>query len=182
MTHAPLPATMTTVPVVLADGIDFLDIDSRLRKGTGNLFVSGPISPEVEDEIQKSIRFAAQLADYGELELPDLSRFDLYLSFTCRCSELPVVGTSYGLGLGIEILRLFSGRSFPAGSCYTGELAADGGVSPVGMLGSKRDAAARAGYERLFLPTEQLDLFCSVIDQCPVESIFQAWGVLTYGS
>jgi predicted S18 family serine protease len=172
---------MTTVPVVLHDGIDFLDITGRMRRGRGDIFISGPVSPEVEDEIQKAIRFAAELSDLGEFVFPDLSCVDIHLAFTCRLSQLPVVGTSYGLGLGVEILRLFSARSFPVDCCYTGELTDDGSTAPVGMLPSKRAAAAREGFGRIFLPAEQLDFFCSVIDQSPVESIYQAWTVLTYG-
>lgn len=173
---------MTAVPVVLSDGIDFLDITARFRRGRGDIIVSGLVSPEVENEFEKVVSFAAELADLGEFEFPDLSRLDLHLNLTCRFSQLPVVGTSYGLGLGVEILRLFSARNFPTDCCYTGELDADGRATPVGMLPSKRAAAAREGFTRIFLPSQQLDLFCSVIDQSPVESIWQAWTILTYGS
>lgn len=180
MTHADSNTRMTTVPVVLSDGIDFLDISGRMRRGHGDITISGPVSLEVEDEIQKSIRFAAELADLGEFEFPDLSGIDLHLRFSCRFSELPVVGTSYGLGLTVEILRLFSNRSFPADSCFTGATSPTGGINPVGMLGAKRNAAARAGFRRIFVPSEQLEFFCPTIDQCPVDSVFVAWGVLTY--
>jgi hypothetical protein len=173
---------MTTVPVVLSDGIDFLDIRARFKRGHGDVIISGPISPEIEDELQKAIRFAEQLSDLGEFEFPDLSGYDLHLSFSCRLSQLPIVGTSYGLGLGVEILRLFSGRNFANDFCYSAELNVDGSASPVGMLERKREAAARGGYSRIFLCAEQIDLFCAMIDQSPIETIYDAWGILTYGS
>lgn len=173
---------MVSIPVCLDDNTtDILRIHSRLKRGHGNILLLGAISGEIENEIQKAIRCAADLGDLGEFEFPDLSVFDLHISFTCRLSDLPIVGQSYGLGLGVELLRLFSGRSWPLNWCYTGCLGADGSILPVECLEQKLSGAATAGFDRAFLPSKQLRFWEKNIRQVPVTSLYEAWGVLCYG-
>jgi len=172
---------MTAIPVVFDDSTtDILDISARLKRGRGGIFISGNISSEVEYEIHKAIFHSAQLADFGEFKFPDLSLNDLHIDFACRFSDAPIIGQSYGLGLGVELLRLFSGRSFNASFCYTGCVDANGCVVPVEKLREKCHGAAGRGFDRIFLPTIQLDFCQREIRQVPVATIFEAWGVLGY--
>lgn len=172
---------MISVPVLCDDTIDILDISAKMRRGHGDLSVSGPISSEVEDEIQKSIQCATVLSSLGEFPLPDLSTLDLHISFSCRITNLPVSGHSYGLGLGVELLRLFSRRSWSAHICYTGGLSADGSINSVGGTEQKIIGAIERGFNEIFLPASQLSFLPLQIVQHPCSDIYEVWSILTYG-
>jgi ATP-dependent Lon protease len=172
---------MTCIPVILNDGTDILRINGSVRRGNGCITLTGPVSLEIENELEKALSHAQCIADLGEFRFPDLSNVDIHLTFSCQSSELPVSGASYGLGLGIEILRLLSGRRWTDNQCYTGCVDERGDVVPVEGFKRKLHCAAAAGFSRIFVPHDQLDYFSPEIAQVPVESLFEAWSVLSYG-
>jgi len=47
----------------------------------------------------------------------------------------------------------------------------------VGSIAIKRRGAAALGFTRLFLPSSQIDLFSTVIAQCPCSSLADAYGI-----
>lgn len=174
---------MTYIPVILDDGTtDILGITATLGRGHGNILVSGLVSTEIENEIPKAIRCAAALADLGEFDFPDLPNLNLRLSFGLRFGSIPVSGESYGLGLAVELLRVFANRSWSPTQCFTGCIDECGEVLPVEQLAKKLHGAANAGFSRTFIPSSQLDFWNKEMRQVPVESVWEAWGVLNYGS
>ena len=171
---------MISVPVLCDSSIDILDISAKMRKGHGELTVSGPISLEVEHELQKAISVATQLSSFGEFRLPDLSTTDLHIDFKCRLTDLPISGNSYGLGLGVELLRLFSRRPGWPSFCFTGCLESSGDILPVNGVGQKIHGAIERGFERIYLPASQLDFSPRQIEQHPCCDIFDLWARLIY--
>lgn len=171
---------MISVPVLCDSSIDILDISAKMRKGHGDLTVSGPISTEVEHAISKAIAIATQLSSFGEFHLPDLSITDLHIDFKCRLTNLPISGNSYGLGLGIELLRLFSRRPGWASACFTGGLESAGNIVPIDGAQQKIRGAIERGFERIYLPASQLDFSPRQIEQHPCSDIFELWGHLVY--
>jgi len=89
----------------------------------------------------------------------------------------PLAGGSYALAAGMSILASADGRIIPSGNCYTGCLNTKGLVTPVEDIQLKRRGAGGFGYRRLFLPRGQIDLFSTVIAQCPCGSLADAYGI-----
>lgn len=171
---------MISVPVLVNTDVDILQIQATLKRGSGEILISGLFAEGIEDEITKAIRFCTELADLEEFKFPNLTIHNLIISFSCKLSELPVDGRSYGLGLAVELLRVFSRRSFRNSTCYTGLLLPDGKIGTVRGFQEKLNGAAKNGFSRAFVPASQLDFFNSEISQIPIDTIYEAWTRLVY--
>lgn len=172
---------MISIPVVTPNGTDILDVVSSFSRGDGSIILSGSISLEIENELQKALRFATELASYGEFSLPDFSIKTLRISFKLRRSDIPISGHSYGLGLAMSLFSLFSARDGNAHWCYSGGIGERGELLQVECLEQKIHGATAEGFTRIFVPKAQLNFFENRIQQVAADDIFEAWGFFNYG-
>lgn len=168
--------------IALLDHLPFrITCDVSLVRGRGEILISGPVEPTIEETINASIGFAAQLADFDEGPFPDLSNHNIHIRIRLPATSAPVVGPSLGLLVSLEIICATLRRRPTIPSYVTGAIDYDGNVLPVGAVEEKRVGVAALGGERLILPASQLDFFSSSIIQIPVSNIFEAYRAVTYG-
>jgi predicted ATP-dependent serine protease len=115
-----------------------------------------------------------QLEDY--LDCPDLDCADIALRLQTP-NNYPLAGGSYALTIGVAILAAATSKIIPAENCYTGCLNPNGTVEEVDFITEKRRGAAGFGFDRLFLPRCQIDMFSTYIAQCPCGSLADAYGI-----
>ena len=142
-------------------------------EGQGHLYLKGRVAdtfPKTFSAVVSSIR---NLDDLMEL---DMDCADIMLRLETPFNY-PLAGGSYALAAGMAILASADGRIIPSGNCYTGCLGPDGTLEPVEEIHKKRRGAAGFGYSRFFLPRTQIDLFSTLIAQCPCGSLADAYGI-----
>lgn len=168
--------------IALIDSSPFrISCDVTLRRGDGDIYISGPVDNTIEETINASIGFANTICDLEGNRFPDLSRFNILVRIALPATASPLIGPSYGLLLGLQTIFAFAGRKPTFHAFVTGEISNSGDVYAVGAITAKRKGVATLGGERLVLPSSQLDLFSTEIIQIPVNNIFQAYSILTYG-
>jgi predicted ATP-dependent protease len=160
-----------------------LEVSCSLMDGQGDVIIHGPITQEVENVFQRGMQLSWDLADRGEFTMPDLVGRDIVLRLSVPgANDLPIGGDSYGLALAIALAAAFAGRTLSPEIVITGGLGEDGTlVTPVGGICEKRALAKACRFKWMILPSSQLDFFSTEIDQVPVETVYEAWGVLRYG-
>ncbi len=157
-----------------------LEVIAVSRPGTGHITISGPITQEFEHVLESTIRCIYLLSELGEFPDPKLDCRDLHLGLRAPSTESPIGGESYGLALFACLTGLFSGTSISDNDAFTGAVSEGGRISPVERISEKRSACPKLGIGRLFIPGCQLDFFCSTVNQCPVDTVFECWSVLHY--
>jgi ATP-dependent Lon protease len=168
--------------IALLDGLPFrVQCSIVLRKGDGDIYISGPVDNTIEESINESIGFANTICDHEGIKFPSLGNKNILVRIGLPLSHAPIVGPSLGLLLGLQLTFAITGRRPPYHAFVTGELNSKGDVFAVGGIAAKRKGAAELGGERLVLPASQLDFFSTEIIQIPVTSIFEAYSILTYG-
>lgn len=168
--------------IALIDSLPFrITCEAHLRPGHGEILLSGPVEPSIEETINAAIRFANELSDHEGLRFPDLSSRNLHIRVRLPQHHAPVVGPSYGLLLCLELIGALLGRSQSRSLAVTGEVDMDGRVHSVGLIEQKRIAAAQFGASAIILPSNQLDFFSTIITQIPVSTIFEAYVAVYYG-
>lgn len=145
---------------VVADGSSSLYLKGRVAESFPRTFV----------DVVSSIR---KISDHMEL---DMDCADIMLRLDIP-HNYPLAGGSYALAAGMAILAAADNKQIPSGNCYTGCLSPDGTVQKVEDINLKRRGAAGYGYRRFFLPRSQIDLFSTLIAQCPVGSLADAYGI-----
>lgn len=157
-----------------------LAIQITIADGVGEVLVAGPIDENFEENFKRAYSFVHDLGDLGEILLPDFSAHDILVSLKIPIPDVPILGDSYGLALGIGLACAASARIVRPSLAITGGLAEDTSVVPVGDIDKKRASARSLGFDLLVLPATQLDFFCTTIAQLPVTRAFDAWTSLTY--
>ena len=160
--------------VILGNKPEKFSVTARVvPDGSGHLYLKGRVAdtfPQYFGPVIKSIR---AMEDYLDCNL-DAADINLRLQTP---NNYPLGGGSYALTIGIAILAAATSKIIPAGNCYTGCLDSNGNVTEVDFIGEKRRGAAGFGFERLFLPRSQIDMFSTYIAQCPVNSLADAYGI-----
>jgi ATP-dependent Lon protease len=167
--------------VIYEDQVLTLDVGVTFEKGTGEVFVSGPVDEGIEKNFNRAFEFAHNLADLEEFILPDFSGIDIHLRFGLAIPDVPIVGDSYGLALTLALCCACEGMELNENICITGCLDHNGDIVVVEGIERKRFAAAKLGYRHIMLPAGQLDYFNKDIDQIPVRNVFEAWTSISYG-
>jgi Lon-like ATP-dependent protease len=81
----------------------------------------------------------------------DPRRFDIHVNFP---GGLPVDGPSAGLTVAVAVYSAITGRPVDHRTAMTGEVSIHGAVKPVGGVGTKIEAARRAGAATVLIPKE----------------------------
>ncbi len=160
--------------VILNGKPEAFTITARVApEGEGHLYLKGRVSSEFPKTFGSVVAAIRKLSDLMEL---DMDCADIMLRLETPHSY-PLAGGSYALAAGMSILAAADSRIIPSSNCYTGCLDTEGLVTPVEDIGLKRRGAGGFGYRRLFLPRSQIDLFSTVIAQCPCGSLADAYGI-----
>ena len=168
--------------IALLSGLPFrITCDVALRPGCGDVIISGPVEPSIEETINVSIKFANELASFGEGVYPDLSNKSLNIRIGLPASPAPILGPSYGLLLSLGLICTLLKRSPRISAYVTGDLDSEGNVRSVGGIEEKRRGIVQLGGTTLILPTSQLDFYSTEVIQIPVSNIYEAYRVVTYG-
>ena len=144
-----------------------------LHDGTGNLYLKGKVADTFPKTFGAVVAAIRKISDHMEL---DMDCADIMLRLETP-NNYPLAGGSYALAAGMAILAAGDGKQIPTGNCYTGCLSLDGEVTPVADIAKKRRGAAGFGDTRFFLPRAQIDLFSTLIAQCPCGSLADAYGI-----
>lgn len=168
--------------IALIDHLPFrITCEASLVRGHGDILISGPIDPSIEETINATLGFAYELCSLGEGVFPDLSNHNLHIRIRLPASPAPIVGPSLGLLLSLELLLSLTRQRTSLSSYVTGAIDAEGNILPVGAIEEKRRGVRSLGGERLVLPSRQLDFFSTEVIQIPVSNIFEAYRVVIYG-
>jgi predicted S18 family serine protease len=170
--------------IALISGLPFrITCDVVLKPGPGDVIISGPVEPTIEETINASIRFANELASFDEGAFPDLSNKSLHIRIGLPASPAPIVGPSYGLLLSLRLICTLLKRSPRIYAYVTGDIDDEGNVHSVGGITEKRRGALQLGGPgtNLVLPTSQLDFYSTEVIQIPVSNIYEAYRAVTYG-
>lgn len=146
-------------------------------EGEGLLYLKGRVAASFTDNIKKILEGVRFYADYLDVDL-DSSNIHLRLDTP---NDYPLGGESYGLPIGIAVLAASTGKIIPAGNCYTGCVNRYGDILPVDFIAEKRRGAAGFHFDRLFLPTKQIDLFSTFIAQVPCQTLGDAYAITFWG-
>lgn len=167
--------------IAFVDDLPFrITCDVSLRPGRGEIILSGPVEPAIEETINHGIAFANELSDFESIPFPDLSGRTLHIRIRLPQHHAPIVGPSYGLLLCLQLIGALLRRSCVRSFAVTGEVDSGGRVHSVGAINAKREAARVMGADAIILPANQIDFFSSTITQIPVHSIFEAYTTAFY--
>jgi len=142
--------------------------------GSGHLYLKGRVADTFPKYFGPVITAIRAMEDY--MDCPSLDTADIALRLETP-NNYPLAGGSYALTIGVAILAAATSKIIPAGNCYTGCLDSDGKVEEVDFIGEKRRGAAGFGFDKLFLPRSQLDMFSTIIAQCPCATLADAYGI-----
>ena len=146
--------------------------------GQGHLYLKGKVSDAFPQTFGMVISAIRHIADHMDL---DIDAADIMLRLNTP-HDYPLAGGSYALPAAISILAAADGKVIPNSYCYTGCLDSIGNCSQVTDIGLKRRGAASFGFDRLFLPRSQIDMFSTYIAQCPVKNLGEAYGITFWGN
>lgn len=169
--------------VLINDTYFILNINASFRDGWGRLKVTGTLGDEIRSTLLASIGAINDIDTLIDNFDPGIfSEKDLLVAFhIAGTADIPVTGTSYGLGLSMAILAAAINKPIPPDVVFTGCIGPAGEVLPVIQINEKRRAAKRLGFDRIMLPGSQLDMMCNTITQCPVHNIREAFSVTFWG-
>jgi len=160
--------------VVLQDKPEKFSITARvIPGGEGHLYLKGKVTSSFPKTFGPVVSAIRKLSDLMELDM-DCADINLRLETPYN---YPLAGGSYALAAGMAILASADGRIIPSSNCYTGCINTDGKVEDVEDIEKKRRGAAGFGFNRFFLPRSQIDLFSTLIAQCPCGSLADAYGI-----
>lgn len=160
--------------VVLEDKPERFSITARvIPDGDGHLYLKGKVASDFPNTFGPVV---AAIRTYSDLMELDMDSADINLRLDTPYNY-PLAGGSYALAAGMAILASADGKQIPNSNCYTGCINTDGDVLPVEDIEKKRRGAAGFGYSRFFLPRSQIDLFSTLIAQCPCGSLADAYGI-----
>lgn len=160
--------------VVLDNRPERFSITARvIPDGEGHLYMKGRVTDTFPKTFGPVIAAIRKLSDLMELDM-DCADINLRLETP---HNYPLAGGSYALAAGMAILSSADGKQIPNSNCYTGCIDTNGNVLPVEDVNLKRRGAAGFGFDRFFLPRSQIDLFSTLIAQCPCASLADAYGI-----
>jgi predicted ATP-dependent serine protease len=161
--------------IVVLDGKpEKFSITSRvIPDGDGHLYLKGRVTDSFPKTFGAVVAAIRNLSDLMEL---DMDHADINLRLDTP-NNYPLAGGSYALAAGMAILASADGKQIPNSNCYTGCIDTSGTVSSVEDIEKKRRGAAGFGFDRFFLPRAQIDLFSTLIAQCPCSSLADAYGI-----
>ena len=160
--------------VILNDKPERYSITTRIHvDGQASLYLKGRVADTFKDVFRNVITSVRALQDYLDF---DIDTSDILLRVETP-NNYPLAGGSYALPLALSILASAKRKIIPSGNCYTGGLNSDGCVTRVDAIQQKRRAAAGFGFERFFLPRQQIDLFSTYIAQCPCGTLSDAYAL-----
>lgn len=160
--------------VILDDKPEKFSVTARVvPEGSGHLYMKGRVTSDFPMTFGPVIAAIRKISDLMDLQM-DCADIMLRLDTP---HNYPLAGGSYALAAGMAILASADSRIIPSSNCYTGCLDTEGIVRPVQEIHRKRRGAAGFGYRRLFLPKSQIDLFSTLIAQCPCGTLADAYGI-----
>lgn len=168
--------------VLYNDTYHILRVNASFQTGRGRLTVKGLLSAEIRNTLLASIGAINDIESLIENFDPGIfAEKDLHVVFNLPgADDIPIVGTSYGLGLSMAILAAAINKTVPKDIVFTGCIGPAGEVLPVRKINDKRRAAKKLGFDKIMLPGSQLDMMSNIITQCPVHSIREAFSVTFY--
>lgn len=137
------------------------------------LYLKGRVAETFPIAFSRMLSSIRLLNDHMDLNM-DLC--DIHLRINTP-HNYPLAGESFALACGMAILASARKRIIPAENCYTGIVNDNGRCISVADIQLKRRGAAGLGFKKLFLPRSQIDLFSTVIAQCPCGSLADAYGI-----
>ena len=187
--HAPGRSSVPGVGVVnglavssAGEGL-LLPIEAVCAPGRGRVTIAGIVEEEeLSDGRGRKIRrmsMARGAAENAVVLLKNLGypteAYDLHLNFP---GGAPVDGPSAGVAMAIAMASALTNVPVACDIAVTGEISARGRVLPVGGVGAKARAAAKAGLERLILPAANAaEVLGASIRACPVSTIEEAFAL-----
>ena len=151
-----------------------LTVSAFFRQGDGMLYMNGKFTNEVKAVLYASIEAVKTLESYfDEMDSSLFGTHDLTISVSTP-HDYVIGGESYGLPLAIAIAASIAHRPISKTTCFTGGIEPGGDIIEVDAIDVKRRAAAVYGFERIVLPSNQLDLTSSIINQVPVDTLVGA--------
>lgn len=143
-----------------------------LPKGEGLLRMQGAFTSEVRNVLLACIEAVRAIEPY--FDEVDSSKFATCNLNIVMETDVPVAGESYGLPLAMAIVSAMLHKSIDTKTCFTGVIEPGGAILNVEDIDRKRKHAARLGFKKLVLPSPQLDVFNTSIDQVPVDTLTAA--------
>ena len=169
--------------VLLGTSHYILSICASFREGNGKLHLTGTLGQEIRIALLAAINAIHELDSYVDGFDPTIfANRNLHITVSVEgMKDIPVVGESYGLALAMAVLAAAINKPLPKDLVYTGCIGPAGEVLPVGGASGKRKAAKQLGFDRIMLPSSQLDMMGNDIIQCPVKDVQEAFSVTFYG-
>lgn len=161
-----------------------MEIEAAVKKGTGQILVTGIVEEEEMGSANHTLRrksTAHASAENVRTCLKTLGYIpgdkDVHINFP---GGAPVDGPSAGLAMAVAAISALEGRPVDGSSAMTGEISVNGQVRPVGGVQEKVLAAKRAGLRRVLIPRENyLERFDHMeIQVIPVDHLKQALNCL----
>jgi ATP-dependent Lon protease len=157
--HLPATAERTTVPGVVvglaatAHGGDILFLEATAVPGGEGvrLRLTGQLGDVMRESAEAALSWVRANAERYGLDAPVLRGGEIHLHVPA--GAVPKDGPSAGVALATAILSALSGRRALGTVALTGEISLRGRALPVGGIKAKVLAAARAGIERVVLPS-----------------------------
>lgn len=167
-------AKSTAYGIVLTENFaQRLAVTAEFRKGDGLLIAEGNVTGAIRSVLYAVMEAVSYLESYIDgLESAKFGTHDLRVSISGN--SVPVDGESYGLPLAMAIVAAMMKQDLSDRTCFTGVIDPGGVILPVEDIEKKRQFAAALNFRKLVLPSRQLDILCSNINQCPVDSIYGA--------
>jgi len=161
--------------VIVGDKIEQYSVTARVvPDGRGHLYLKGKVADSFPQVFGATIASVRQYLEF--MDVPNLDCADINLRINMP-NNYPLAGGSHAVTIGIAILAAATSKVIPAGYCYTGGLNRYGDTQDVDYIAEKRRGAAGFGFDRLFLPASQIDMFSTYIAQCPIKSLADAYGI-----
>jgi predicted ATP-dependent serine protease len=160
--------------ILVDDAARRLAVSAEFKLGRGMLITECLVTQEIRVVLYSVMEAIAGLESYIEgLSCTKFGTHDLIIKMD---SKIPVGGESYGLPLAMAIVAAMLRQELSDKTCFTGVIEPGGIILPVEDIDKKRHFAAMLGFQKIVLPSRQLDLLNSEINQCPVDSIYGAVG------
>ncbi|HEY1380673.1 MAG TPA: S16 family serine protease, partial [Gemmataceae bacterium] len=131
-------------------GGDLILIQVSALNGPATIQVTGLHGAALRDSVRAVYNLVR--ANFRELGIPEQRLKTQTVAVHLVKIAEPKDGPSAGLAFAVGIVSALANRPVKAGFAFTGEVALHGEVGPVGGLGQKIAAAARAGRKHVVIP------------------------------
>jgi len=144
-------------------GGDILFIEATRTPGGGRLILTGQLGEVMRESAQAALSVVKNRAAAFGIDAARFEKSDIHVHVPAGAT--PKDGPSAGVAMFMALVSLMSDRPVRSDTAMTGEISLRGLVLPVGGIKEKVVAAARAGIERVMLPTRNRRDFEDIPDE-----------------